>query len=117
MKPKKRLSRAKEALKKVVGEQDRQAQKRLDLAYEAAYYIEHGKLNETLELLTNKKFLIKKRFISGVVTGLVSAVGLVIALGIFTAILGTIGQQSDGAFGDWARSVNQDLKSKGSQAK
>lgn len=87
-------------------------EQRLDLAYEAAYYLEHAQLTEVVERLSSPGKLMKQQFISGVVAGLMAAVGLTVAFSIVAALLGTVGTHLPGKFGESARHTSQSLTQK-----
>lgn len=101
----------------ILKQNDRRAKKRLDLAYEMAYYIEHAKLHEVVEKLTSYRVLIQKQFISGIAAGLVAALGITIALSIAGAALGIVGQVAGGSVGEAARDAAETMQSKGQQPK
>ena len=63
--------------------------KKLHLVHEMAYYIEHADLLDPLETLTSKKKLMWKRFVAGIISGLVAAIGIALVLGLVAATMAT----------------------------
>jgi len=87
----------------------------VELVEEAAYYLEHSQLTDAVERQSSKVAIIKQQFISGVVTGLVAAVGLAIILSLAAMLLGTVGTHLGGGIGDFARDTSQTLKDRGNK--
>lgn len=67
------------------------ADRRLDLAQQMAYYLEYGEFLEVAKRLSSPPSVMKQNFISGVISGLVAAVGLIVLASIAAAVLALVG--------------------------
>lgn len=87
----KRSSAVRARAEKQWREHGKEAGRGFDLAYEMAYYLEYGDFLEVVKRLSSPKAVMKQQFISGIMLGVFTALGLVIITAIMAAILGTVG--------------------------
>lgn len=88
---------------------DTKAKRQLALAGTLGEYVRQTSADKTLDELVSTRKLLQSRFISGIVNGLLTVLGIAIALSLAGGLLSVIGDNTDGSVSDFAKDTEKKI--------